>query len=1753
MDHWEKVTCLHFPERNNHTDYVMFVFEGGCSSRVGRVGNGMQKINIGSTKSRCKKGNIVHEIGHALGFFHEQSRPDRDKYVEVLRKNVIGWYLNNFHKFNGNFLNDRGVPYDYGSIMHYGREESKENVKSAIEEWKKKTCVKLRPKTDSDTDYIEFVYDGGCSSYVGKIGGKQTISVGSDDGSITCKHGNVVHELAHSLGFFHEHSRPDRDEHIKVVYDNVMDGYERNFRKESFKTIDSKGVDYDYDSVMHYGAFFFTSNEGEKTIVTTTDGAAIGQRVGLSDLDIKQARLLYNCDDEIGIENAEAAVKHWQEKTCLEFKHRTSENDYINFVFEGGCASRVGRGGGMQKLTIGSTELRCKKGNIIHEMGHALGFFHEHSRPDRDEFVKIHPKNIMLGFERNFYKFSTKFIDSLNVPYDYGSIMHYGKGFFSKLAILQLPTMTITKELDEGQDIEIGQRIALSDMDILQANLLYKCDGRKRLSDDERDQYEGDYADPTVLNLDNPSFTKKVSSTMDLFSRKCLDAHNNYRGKHNVPALTWSNELAREAQVWAKNIAKKNKLMHAKDRKSGEGENIFMSSGADFDESGVNATDSWYSEVKNYDFKKGGHQPSTGHFTQVVWKSSAELGMARSKAKNGSVFVVARYKPGGNMMREYDANVLPTVSSGQPSSDTNNKINIAKEKNTYDNESKPADTVKEDQSISHFLQAHNQYRIMHGAVPLKWSPGLSKTAQAWAEKIAREGRLEHATREDRYYKGENICRMSSHFTFDDALRIWYSEKGNYDYNKPGFDLSTGHFTQIVWRGTREKHIPLSNSGGWNHSDMNGEETSTNLNHSKRNSAYRDYSEAMLNNQDWRIRSPDRWDPVYVGSKDSPKRGSDGSYRKSYGQQDSTRRSRSTDHQRESKKDDKDAGTRQHSANSYSGGCGQSKFTDHKWDSGRWFDEDAVQTSVNTTQHSSPESKILENSSSLKEKDKKEKTKGVSTRWQPEGNRDQVKEPKKDKLRIRKGGRGSKGYYRDSVDRNKSCNKVRASTEKWESIGNNGELEPDGGESKVGRSRTQQSIKRWEEQTFNQPNPSRQPFRSSMSSGSTIQPSQSKQVYAERWDPLWGDKPLDESRRRPVSWDSSKFGEDKVDNYHSRPYDEPRERKITTTILEGPKKTVVSSLTIILKGNDTTDGYHGCRDTKPRKTFPSLDHFSQQALDCHNVYRALHGASNLMWSPEIAKAAQHWAEKLARDRTLKNSTRERGVDGENLAMFTGNVDNASKEAIDMCLVQIRNLKEEEERRKERRRRRGGGRGEEAEEERWRGRGGAEEERRRGRGEEARKRRGDTEEGRDTEEETRRGRGETRGGRGDERRKWKRDAVEETRRRGRGDETRKRRRDAEEETRRGRGDETRKRRRETEVETRRGRGDETRKRRRDAEEETRRGERRRDAEEETRRGRGEETRRGRGDERRKRRREAEEETRRETRKRRRDAEEETRRGRGDETRKRRRDAEEETRRGRETRRRGDEKRRRDAEEETRRGRGDETLKRRGDPEEERRDAEEERRGEERRRGEETRRERRRRETGETRAGERDAEEERREERRGDGEERRRERRETGEERRRERERGDGRGEETGEERRRERRGDGRGEETGEERRRERRGDGRGEETGRGEERRERRGGDGRGEDGRRGDDGRGEERRGEERRRERRGDGRERRGRRGDGRGEERRGRTRGEERRRGERRGDGRGEESRKESKHSLILSCVVQWIIDDDIERVSSS
>ena len=67
-----------------------------------------------------QKGVVVHEVGHAVGFQHEQTRPDRDDYVEIIRQNIPPHLYYNFQKYSRTTVDDYTVPYDYKSIMHYG-------------------------------------------------------------------------------------------------------------------------------------------------------------------------------------------------------------------------------------------------------------------------------------------------------------------------------------------------------------------------------------------------------------------------------------------------------------------------------------------------------------------------------------------------------------------------------------------------------------------------------------------------------------------------------------------------------------------------------------------------------------------------------------------------------------------------------------------------------------------------------------------------------------------------------------------------------------------------------------------------------------------------------------------------------------------------------------------------------------------------------------------------------------------------------------------------------------------------------------------------------------------------------------------------------------------------------------------------------------------------------------------------------------------------------------------------------------------------------------------------------------------------------------------------------------------------------------------------------------------------------------------------------------------------------------------------
>lgn len=169
----------------------------------------------------------------------------------------------------------------------------------------------------------------------------------------------------------------------------------------------------------------------------------------------------------------------------------------------------------------------------------------------------------------------------------------------------------------------------------------------------------------TVRTEVNPVRVQKsepISNTSNLessgdFVQDSLQWHNHYRTIHGVPPLKLSKELCCFAEEWAKNIAATESFKHRPNNKYGE--NIYMewSSNPNSKVSGQKAVDSWYSEIKYHQFGREPSSLKSGHFTQVIWKESKELGVAYSRSKSGKIYVVANYNPAGNMMGQFKNNV----------------------------------------------------------------------------------------------------------------------------------------------------------------------------------------------------------------------------------------------------------------------------------------------------------------------------------------------------------------------------------------------------------------------------------------------------------------------------------------------------------------------------------------------------------------------------------------------------------------------------------------------------------------------------------------------------------------------------------------------------------------------------------------------------------------------------------------------------------------------------------------------------------------------------------------------------------------------------------------------------------------------------------------------------------------------------------------------------------------------------------------
>ncbi|KAL5236460.1 hypothetical protein ACI65C_003870 [Semiaphis heraclei] len=284
---------------------------------------------------------------------------------------------------------------------------------------------------------------------------------------------------------------------------------------------------------------------------------------------------------------------------------------------------------------------------------------------------------------------------------------------------------------------------------------------------------------------------KKIIIDNKTFIQECLDAHNQYRKKHTVPPLILSKKLCKYAEEWANYLSVKGLLEHRPS--SSYGENLFCSwtSLPNHRIEGREPVDSWYEEIKFHPF---GREPTTlksGHFSQVVWATSKEMGVGVSSNRSGQIFVVACYDPAGNFLGQFRENV-PPVGGFKDAPHSPNLVQLS---------------YTDEQLYEDSLKLHNDYRLKHGSGPLTLNKMLCRNALTWAKTLAKDDKFIHQP--DNPF-GENLFSIwsSDQVTARDAICNWYKAGKDYDYSREPRIIKSGQFTQLVWKGSHSMGIAM---------------------------------------------------------------------------------------------------------------------------------------------------------------------------------------------------------------------------------------------------------------------------------------------------------------------------------------------------------------------------------------------------------------------------------------------------------------------------------------------------------------------------------------------------------------------------------------------------------------------------------------------------------------------------------------------------------------------------------------------------------------------------------------------------------------------------------------------------------------------------------------------------------------------------------------------------------------------------------
>lgn len=166
-------------------------------------------------------------------------------------------------------------------------------ISEAMREIASQTCVKFVNGYSPKNHYILITNDADyCGSDVGYLGmSGQILNLGKG----CMGKGTIMHEILHSLGFYHQQSSSNRDSFVVINEGNIKDNQKGNFDRFDSDVVTDFELPYDYNSIMHYGPYAFTNN-GKETITAIKGGAGnMGQRENLSATDIEKINKLYQC------------------------------------------------------------------------------------------------------------------------------------------------------------------------------------------------------------------------------------------------------------------------------------------------------------------------------------------------------------------------------------------------------------------------------------------------------------------------------------------------------------------------------------------------------------------------------------------------------------------------------------------------------------------------------------------------------------------------------------------------------------------------------------------------------------------------------------------------------------------------------------------------------------------------------------------------------------------------------------------------------------------------------------------------------------------------------------------------------------------------------------------------------------------------------------------------------------------------------------------------------------------------------------------------------------------------------------------------------------------------------------------------------------------------------------------------------------------------------------------------------------------